>query len=87
MAAETAEQSGDRTVATVAKNSREELRIALTTWKGINLVSFRIWYDAGNGEHRPSKSGFAMRIATLPAIATAINQALEIARREGLLGP
>lgn len=68
-------EGGDQLVATISKNSREELRVSLNRWKGFELLNFRIWYDAGGGEWRPGKSGFAIRIEQISELAVAIDAA------------
>lgn len=77
--------SVERTIAIIPKNSREDLRIGLSTWKGVELINLRVWFDVGNGEKRPGKSGLAMKISALPELAAAIGKALEQARADGLI--
>lgn len=80
------EQNDDnRHIATIRKNAREELRVSLSTWRDNELINFRVWYDAGGGEMRPGKSGFALKAELLPELADAIGKALEAARVGGLV--
>lgn len=72
-------------VAVVPKNSREELRIVLDQYQGVDIVNLRIWYASQDGEYRPSKAGFAMRVAKLPEVRQALQQAEDEARARGLL--
>lgn len=75
----------DRLIATIRKNSREELRITLSSWRDNDLINLRVWYDAGGGEMRPGKSGFALKVELLRDLAGAIGRALETARADGLV--
>ena len=47
------------TVAAFPKNSREEIRVRLTTYRGIDLLDVRSFYEQG-GVWRPGK-GLAIR--------------------------
>lgn len=61
------------------RNSREVVRITLETYKGHKLINVRTWYRDRDGELRPGKSGIAMSIAHLPALAEGLQKALELA--------
>lgn len=54
------------------KNSREELRVSLDTFKGHSLINLRIWYLSRDGDMRPTKKGIAMRTDTLPEVIAAL---------------
>lgn len=60
------------TVAVIRKNSREELRITLEDFKGHRLISFRVWYEAEDGDMRPGKQGLALRLGLLPELRAAL---------------
>lgn len=72
-------------VAEVLKNSNEVVRLALSTYRGHRLLNCRVWYRASDGTMRPSKSGFGLRLAMLPAFHEAIAKAIETARAEGAI--
>lgn len=73
-------------VAVLPKTTREEVRIALCEFKGVPLLSLRVWFQPpGGGEKRPGRDGLALRIAQLPALAEALQQAVAEAQAEGLL--
>ena len=63
------------TVASIRKNSREEIRIARETFKGHDLISIRVWFEADDGSMRPGKAGVAIRAALLPEIIAALAKA------------
>jgi len=68
----------DRHVATIPKNSREELRVSLTEFKGYNLASLRVWFQAEDGSMRPGKAGLVIRVERLPDLIAALQRAEEV---------
>ena len=70
-------------IATIPKNSREELRVSLDHFRGHDLVNLRVWFDAGEGEMRPGKKGLAVRIAHLPDLIGALHDARQAAEGIG----
>lgn len=76
----------DETIATIDKNAIEELRISLGAYKGHDLVNVRIWanYDSADFEKRPTKKGFALRVAQLPELIAALQKAEKASRAAGL---
>ncbi|CAN7685912.1 transcriptional coactivator p15/PC4 family protein [Rhizobium sp. LjRoot30] len=76
----------DTIIATVKKNSRENLRVSLGKFVGHNLLNLRLWFTADvDGMERPSKSGFSLRITLIPELIAALQQAEAEARRRGLI--
>ena len=75
----------DVVVATVRKNSREDIRVSLGHFNGRAVFSARVWFDAGDGEIRPSKTGITFSVDRLPDFADAVCLALAEARRKGEL--
>ncbi|AMJ61973.1 transcriptional coactivator p15/PC4 family protein [Bosea sp. PAMC 26642] len=67
-----------------AKNQREVVRVALEEFNGKPIVNIRTWYRPEGGDDlRPGKSGIAMSVQHLPALAAAINGALGVATERG----
>ena len=75
----------DQLIARIPKNSREEFRISLTAFKGYDLASLRVWFQADDGSMRPSKSGVVIRVGKLPDLIEALQGAETEARRRGLI--
>lgn len=75
----------DVVVAAVKKNSREEIRVTLGQFNGRAVFSARVWFDAGDGDMRPSKTGITFAMDRLPDFADAVCLALAEARRKGEL--
>ena len=71
----------------IRKNAAEEIRIELTEFNGHQLINIRVWTDPRNGgsERIPTKAGIACRVALLPEIIEALQQAEAQARARGLL--
>lgn len=66
----------DTTIATVAKNAREEIRIVLTNYKGHDLVDLRVFVEAdGRPDRVPTRKGIAVKPALLPALIEALAKA------------
>lgn len=73
-------------VAEWPKNDRENVRVALDEFNGHPVVSARLWFKGEDGNLRPGKTGIAIGVRHLPALARALNQALDIATKQGLIG-
>ena len=84
--AKPAESQGYRG-AVLRKNMTEEIRIELSEFRGHDLINIRVWTDPrdGGAERIPTKAGIACRIALLPELIAALQQAEAEARMRGLL--
>lgn len=60
-------------VATIPKNSREKIRVSRDEYNGHDLINLRIFYDAGEGDMRPSKKGLAFKVSILPEMMEALD--------------
>jgi hypothetical protein len=73
-------------VATFGKNSREMVRVALTQFRGVKLISIRVWVPRRDGSGTiPTRAGIDMRVEKLPELRAAIVEAEAQARAAGLL--
>jgi hypothetical protein len=72
-------------IATIRKNAREEIRVSLGEYQGRSVAHMRVWFEAGDGSMRPSRSGLAFRIDLLPEIAAAIVEARDTAESMGII--
>jgi hypothetical protein len=66
-------------------NGSERLRVTIELYRGVWLINLRKWFEADDGELRPSKRGIAVSTRHLPQLAEAITQAVSIARDHGLI--
>ena len=60
---------------TIRKNSTEEIRFTVETFKGVEIVNARVWYRAEGGEYRPGKQGLAFRLELLGEVLDALGKA------------
>lgn len=75
-------------IATIVKNSREEVRVALDSFSGHQLIDLRIYADfkTGSVECRgPTKKGISLKIERLPDLISALEMARKEAIGRGLL--
>lgn len=71
----------DLLIASIPKNSREELRISRSDFRGHVLATLRVWYQPDDdNEMRPGKQGVAFKIDKLPAVIDALNKLAADAR-------
>ena len=74
-------------IATLRKNSTEEIRVGLDEYKGHDLISLRVWADPYAGDERvPTKKGLSVNVRLLPELIAALREAEALAREAGLLG-
>ncbi|MCJ2031252.1 PC4/YdbC family ssDNA-binding protein [Methylobacterium sp. J-043] len=74
-----------RTVASVRKNARQEIRIGLQEYEGRQIASLRVWFKAEDGTMRPGNDGLNFRVDPLPELHEALAEAVRAAEAEGLL--
>lgn len=78
----------NRWICDVPKNAREVYRLQLTTFKGHDLATIRVFYRVdGSDELRPGKSGIAVRVERLVELQSAVSRVIDAARTGGLLPP
>lgn len=61
-------------IATLPRNDREEVRIALSVFKGKTRCDIRVWYSAGD-EYRPGKQGISIPLDQVQALREALQRA------------
>jgi Transcriptional Coactivator p15 (PC4) len=78
----------DLHIATVTKNSREEIRVSLKEYKGTRFLDLRIFVTANDGSEarHPTAKGVAVNPARIDELMDALAQARAEALRLGLLG-
>ena len=76
----------EEVVATIAKNKREEVRVALTEYEGHDLCDVRIFAEPYAGdEWVATKKGVCLGVAKLPGLIAALQRAEAEARANGLI--
>jgi len=63
----------------IEKNLRETYRIGWEVYQGNRFIDFRIYFDDGSGELKPTKKGMSIKASAIPEIV----QALEAMARGG----
>ena len=74
-------------IAIIPKNARESIRVALDQFAGLDLIDIRVLAHGSDGESEAklTKKGVSLRIAKLPELIVALQDAVTEARRRGLL--
>jgi hypothetical protein len=74
-------------IATIPKNSREWVRVALDEYRGVNLIDVRVLVELNpeTGLPVPTKKGVSLKVEKLPTLIEALRDAEVEARRLGLL--
>jgi hypothetical protein len=75
----------DIAIGTIPKNSREELRIALRTFKGYRRIDIRVHADNGKGERVPTAKGVTVRPDAAHLLIDALVKARDVSIAEGLI--
>jgi hypothetical protein len=77
--------AADRIFGQIPTRRGEQLRIALSNFKGATYLAIRVWFTDDDGEMKPTGKGVNIKVEHLPAIADAIGKALKAARADGLV--
>lgn len=72
-------------IATIKKNSREEIRVSLDVFNGHRLFNMRVFFEAEDGSMRPGKNGLAFKVEKLLEFEQAVSAAVETAKSKGFL--
>ena len=59
---------------TLRKNAREEVRVSVDEFKGMQLLNVRVWFMGEDGQMRPGKQGVAVRLEMAGELARAIGE-------------
>ena len=71
-------------VETIKKNTKEEIRVELTEFKGHDLLGLRVYADTDNGPIATRK-GITVNVRLIPDLLAALHKAEGAAVRAGLL--
>ncbi|RXG86502.1 transcriptional coactivator p15/PC4 family protein [Bradyrhizobium zhanjiangense] len=63
----------------------ESLHVSLSEYEGHCLINVRLYTTGSDGIDRPTQKGVAMGIQKLPDLARALNRAVAIAKKMGLI--
>jgi len=79
---------GPIVIATLEKNRRERVRVALDEFEGVKLIDLRVTVEmtTTSGLYSPTKKGLSLRVEQLPALVVALVAAEAKARELGMIG-
>ena len=67
----------DKLIATIEKNSNEEIQISISEFKGHDLINIRVYTEIENGKDKvPTKKGLTCNVKLIPEIIKALSEAL-----------
>jgi hypothetical protein len=73
-------------IAILPKNSREEVRITLGAYKGVERLDIRVFADInGLGVYMPTKKGVSIKVNQLRELIAGLEQAEAEASKHGVL--
>lgn len=58
----------------IQKNSLERIRIQRSEYKGHELIDIRVYYEAENGEWKPSKKGITFSLSLANEVIKGITE-------------
>ena len=61
----------------IQKNSLERIRIQRSEYKGHELIDIRVYYEAENGEWKPTKKGITFKVELIDEIISALESERE----------
>jgi hypothetical protein len=73
----------DRIIGAVRKNAREDIAVALRTYKGYRFVDLRLMASKPDGGTTPTVKGVTLKPASLPALIGLLQRAHEAAVEAG----
>lgn len=62
-------------IASIRKNTREEIRVSLTSYHGTEFVDVRVYADTGLPNRVPTPKGVAVKPDNVPALIEALQRA------------
>jgi len=75
----------ETTIAVIQKNTRDYLRLGLSTYKGHKLFFLRVWVLRRDGEWSPTQKGVTCGVAHLPAVIEALQAVYSEAKKVGMV--
>lgn len=59
----------------IQKNSTEKIRVTLSEYKGYQFIDIRVYFEADNGEWKPTKKGIAISPDKIDEIISLLKEA------------
>ena len=67
-------ETGAETMKEIQKNTLEKIRIQRTNFNGHELIDIRVYYEAENGEWKPSKKGITFSLSLANEVIKGITE-------------
>ncbi len=64
------------------KNSSEEVRVCLTTYKGRRYLDIRAYYQGDDGQRHPTRKGITLSLDLVPELETSLKRLRKAARSD-----
>jgi hypothetical protein len=64
-------------IAEIQKNLKERLRVSIEEYRGHKFIDLRVYFEAENGEWKPTKKGIALNRESIDAVIDALQKGRE----------
>ncbi len=75
----------DEVVAKFEKNATEQVHVSLREYRGHQLIDLRVYYQAEDGEWRPTKKGISLSVELFPELKQAITDLEKLLQERELI--
>lgn len=75
----------DEVVAKFEKNATEQVHVSLREYRGHQLIDLRVYYQAEDGEWRPTKKGISLSVELFPELKQAITDLEKLLQERDLI--
>lgn len=76
----------DKLIATIEKNSNEEIQVGISEFKGHDLINIRVYTEIeGSKDKVPTKKGITCNVKLIPGLLSALKEAEQVVIKEGLI--
>ena len=59
----------------IQKNLKERIRVSIEEYRGHKFIDLRVYFEAENGEWKPTKKGIALNGDSIDAVIEALQKA------------
>ena len=64
-------------IAEIQKNLKERIRVSIEEYRGHKFIDLRVYFEAENGEWKPTKKGIALNSDSVEAVVEALQKGTE----------
>lgn len=62
-------------ISEIEKNLKERIRVSIEQYRGTTFCDVRVYFEAENGEWKPTKKGIALPKVSIDAVIEALQEA------------